>query len=91
MSKTDILNQEIGRFAVQCNANLVVAYKGKKLFWFYECLKEASEKFPDMSMPLSLFCVCVEQRGVPCNNKEQGVSFTLVARNVPREEALKEY
>lgn len=55
MDGMEIFKQDVCRAALECNANLVVVYNGKKAFWYYEQLQ------------------------------------ALVARNVPREEALSEY
>ena len=36
MDGMEIFKQDVCRAALECNANLVVVYNGKKAFWYYE-------------------------------------------------------
>lgn len=39
MDGMEIFKQDVCRAAIECNANLVVVYNGKKAFWYYEQLQ----------------------------------------------------
>ena len=39
MDGMEIFKQDVCRAALECNANLVVVYNGKKAFWYYEQLQ----------------------------------------------------
>ncbi len=84
MDGMEIFKQDVCRAAIECNANLVVVYNGKKAFWYYEQLQALVAEYPNKSITLLEFCVAAEKVGDKC-------SFCFVARNVPREEALSEY
>ena len=79
------------RAALECNANLVVVYNGKKAFWYYEQLQALVAEYPNKSITLLEFCVAAEKVGEKCSKETTKCSFCFVARNVPREEALSEY
>lgn len=76
MDGMEIFKQDVCRAALECNANLVVVYNGKKAFWYYEQLQAL---------------VAAEKVGDKCSKETTKCSFCFVARNVPREEALSEY
>ncbi len=80
---------DVGRACIEANANLVVVYDGKKLFWPYDALLYIAKRSPQ-AITLSDFCACVQSEGEPCHNKRVGNHFAFVARNVPIKQALEE-
>lgn len=91
MDKMEIFKQDICRGAIECNGNLVVVYNGKKTFWYYEQLKALVENSEGKPFTFLEFCVATEKLGDKCSKKKDSCSFSFVARNVPREEALKDF
>ena len=91
MDEMEIFKKDVCRAALECNANLVVVYNGKKAFWYYEQLQTLVGEYPNKSITLLEFCVAAEKCGDKCSKKTTKCSFSFVARNVPREEALSEY
>lgn len=86
-----LFKQDVCRCALECNANLVVVYNGRKTFWYHEQLLELVEKSQGKPFTLVEFFVATETAGEICSNKESKCSFSFVARNVSRDEALAEY
>lgn len=91
MDKMDIFKQDVCRAAIECNGNLVVVYNGKKTFWYYEQLQALVEKSEGKPFSLLEFCVATDQVGDKCSKNTDSCSFSFVARNVPREEALEDF
>lgn len=91
MDGMEIFKQDVCRAALECNANLVVVYNGKKAFWYYEQLQALVAEYPNKSITLLEFCVAAEKVGDKCSKETTKCSFCFVARNVQREEALSEY
>lgn len=86
MDGMEIFKQDVCRAALECNANLVVVYNGKKAFWYYEQLQALVAEYPNKSI------ISLEKKlGDKCSKETTKCSFCFVARNVPREEALSEY
>lgn len=46
MDGMEIFKQDVCRVALECNANLVVVYNGKKAFWYYEQLQALAAEYP---------------------------------------------
>jgi len=61
MDGMEIFKQDVCRAALECNANLVVVYNGKKAFWYYEQLQALVAEYPNKS--ITLFCFVA--RNVP--------------------------
>ncbi len=86
-----ILKQDVCRGALECNANLVVVYNGRKTFWYYEQLQELVKKSKGKAYTLMEFCVATDKAGELCSKKDSKCYVSFVARSVPRKEALAEY
>lgn len=80
---------DVGRACIESNANLVVVYDGKKVFWPYEGLVYIAKRTPQ-AITLSALCAFVHEKGEPCHNKKVGNHFTFVARSIPEQQALEE-
>lgn len=91
MDEMEIFKQDVCRCALECNANLVVVYNGKKTFWYYEQLQALVDLSPGESFTLMEFCELTDQVGDKCTQANTKNTISLVARNVAREEALSEY
>ena len=91
MDGMEIYKQDVCRAAIECNGNLVVVFNGKKSFWYYEQLQELVDKSDGKPFTLLEFCLATEKVGDKCSKDTDKCSVSFVARNVPREEALKEY
>lgn len=52
MDGMEIFKQDVCRAALECNANLVVVYNGKKAFWYYEQLQALVAEYPNKSINL---------------------------------------
>ena len=91
MDEMEIFKQDVCRAALECNGNLIVVYNGKKTFWYYEQLQELVDKSKGKPFTLLEFCVATDKVGEKCAKKTDKCSVSFIARNVPREEALKEY
>lgn len=89
MDGMEIFKQDVCRAALECNANLVVVYNGKKAAWLFP--SQQVVECPNKSITLLEFCVAAEKVGDKCSKETTKCSFCFVARNVPREEALSEY
>lgn len=88
-NQLSLATADIGRAAIEANANLVVVFDHKKLFWPFEGLVLLAQQTP-AALTLADFCACVAKAGEPCKSRKTGNSFSFVARNIPREEALKD-
>lgn len=88
-SKISWTSTDIGKACIDANANLVVVYHGKKLFWSFEDLVYLAEKY-GKPLTLAAFCECVEISGEHCKNKKVGDHFAFVARNISCAQALNE-
>lgn len=55
MDGMEIFKQDVCRAALECNANLVVVYNGKKAFWYYEQLQALVAEYPNKSITLLEF------------------------------------
>ena len=60
MDGMEIFKQDVCRAALECNANLVVVYNGKKAFWYYEQIQDLVEEYPKKSYTLLEFFVASE-------------------------------
>jgi hypothetical protein len=80
---------DVGRAAIEANANLVVVFDHKKLFWPFEGLVLLTQQ-TQAALTLADFCACVAKAGESCKSRKTGNSFRFVARNISREEALKD-
>ena len=83
MDGMEIFKQDVCRATIECNANLVVVYNGKKAFWYYEHLQALVAEYPNKSITLLEFCVAAEKVGDKCSKETTKCSFCFVARNVP--------
>ena len=88
-NQLSLVTADVGRAAIEANANLVVVFDHKKLFWPFEGLVLLSQQTPD-ALTLGLFCACVVKAGEPCKSRKTGDSFMLVARNLSPQEAMKD-
>lgn len=87
----EIFKQDVCRATLECNGNLVVVYNNKKTFWYYEQLEELVVKSKGKPFTLLEFCVATDELGEKCSKETNKCSFSFIARNVQREEALKEF
>lgn len=69
MDGMEIFKQDVCRAALECNANLVVVYNGKKAFWYYEQLQALAAEYPNKSITLLEFCVAAEKVGDKCTKR----------------------
>lgn len=69
MDGMEIFKQDVCRAALECNANLVVVYNGKKAFWYYEQLQALVAEYPNKSITLLEFCVAAEKVGDKCSKE----------------------
>ena len=88
-NQLSLATADIGRAAIKANGNLVVVFDHKKLFWPFEGLVLLAQQ-TSAALTLGLFCACVARAGEPCESRKTGNSFRFVARNISREEALKD-
>ena len=88
-NQLSLATADVGRAAIEANANLVVVFDHKKLFWPFEGLALLSQQTPG-ALTLGLFCACVAKAGEPCKSRKTGNSFMLVARNLSPQEAMKD-
>lgn len=88
--KEDILELDVCRAALKCNANLIIVCNNKKTFWYYELLQEMAHKFPDKPLKLSYFCKYTEDEGIDVINKSDKASIRFIARDISKEKALAE-
>lgn len=88
-NQLSLATADVGRAAIEANANLVVVFDHKKLFWPFEGLALLAQQTP-AALTLGLFCKCVAEAGEPCKNRKTGNSFMLVARNLSPQEAMKD-
>lgn len=88
-NQLSLATADVGRAAIEANANLVVVFDHKKLFWPFEGLALLVQKTP-AALTLGLFCACVAKAGEPCKSRKTGNSFMFVARNLSPEEAMKD-
>lgn len=88
-NQLSLATADVGRAAIEANANLVVVFDHKKLFWPFEGLALLAQQTPG-ALTLGLFCACVAKAGEPCKSRKTGNSFRFVARNISREEALQD-
>lgn len=88
-NQLSLATADVGRAAIEVNANLVVVFDHKKLFWPFEGLVQLVQKTP-AALTLGLFCACVAKAGEPCKSRKTGNSFMFVARNLSPEEAMKD-
>lgn len=75
MDGMEIFKQDVCRAALECNANLVVVYNGKKAFWYYEQLQALVAEYPNKSITLLEFCVAAEKVGDKCSKETTKCSF----------------
>lgn len=87
-NQLSLATADIGRAAIEANANLVVIFDHKKLFW-PRGTRIACPATP-AALTLGLFCACVARAGEPCESRKTGNSFMLVARNLSSKEAMKD-
>lgn len=88
-NQLSLATADIGRAAIEANANLVVVFDHKKLFWPFEGLVLLAQQTL-AALTLGLFCACVARAGEPCESRKTGNSFMLVARNLSSKEAMKD-
>lgn len=88
-NQLSLATADVGRAAIEANANLVVVFDHKKLFWSFEGLVQLTQQ-TQAALTLADFCACVAKAGEPCKSRKTGNSFRFVARNISREEALKD-
>lgn len=88
-NQLSLATADIGRAAIEANANLVVVFDHKKLFWPFEGLVLLAQQTPG-ALTLADFCACVAKAGEPCKSRKTGNSFRFVARNLSPEEAMKD-
>lgn len=88
-NQLSLATADIGRAAIEANGNLVVVFDHKKLFWPFEGLVQLTQQ-AQAALTLADFCACVAKAGEPCKSRKTGNSFRFVARNISREEALKD-
>ena len=88
-NQLSLATADVGRAAIEANANLVVVFDHKKLFWPFEGLVQLAQRTP-AALTLGLFCSCVAKAGEPCKSRKTGNSFMLVARNLSPEKAMKD-
>lgn len=62
MDGMEIFKQDVCRAALECNANLVVVYNGKKAFWYYEQLQALVVEYPNKSITLLEFFVLQQKK-----------------------------
>lgn len=91
MDEMEIFKQDVCRAALECNGNLIVVYNNKKTFWYYEQLEELVTKSNGKPFTLLEFFVATDELGEICSKKSDKCSVSFIARNVQREEALKEF
>ena len=88
-NQLSLATADVGRAAIEANANLVVVFDHKKLFWPFEGLALLAQQTP-AALTLGLFCKCVEEAGEPYKSRKTGNSFMFVARNLSSQEAMKD-
>lgn len=88
-NQLSLATADIGRAAIEANANLVVVFDHKKLFLPFDGLVWLAQRTP-AALTLIDFCACVAKAGDPCKSRKTGNSFMLVARNLSPEEAMKD-
>lgn len=88
-NQLSLATADVGRAAIEANANLVVVFDHKKLFWPFEGLAQLAQQSP-AALTLGLFCACVAKAGEPCKSRKTGNSFMFVARNLSSQEAMKD-
>ena len=88
-NQLSLATADVGRAAIEANANLVVVFDHKKLFWPFEGLALLAQQTP-AALTLGLFCACVAKAGEPCKSRKTGNSFMFVARNLLPQEAMKD-
>lgn len=88
-NQLSLATADVGRAAIEANANLVVVFDHKKLFWPFEGLALLAQQTP-AALTLGLFCKCVAKAGEPCKSRKTGNSFMFVARNLSPQEAMKD-
>lgn len=91
-NQLSLATADVGRAAIEANANLVVVFDQKKLFWPFEglaLLALLAQQTP-AALTLGLFCKCVAKAGEPCKSRKTGNSFMFVARNLSSQEAMKD-
>lgn len=88
-NQLSLATADVGRAAIEANANLVVVFDHKKLFWPFEGLALFAQQ-TQAALTLADFCACVAKAGEPCKSRKTGNSFRFVARNISREEALQD-
>ena len=88
-NQLSLATADVGRAAIEANANLVAVFDHKKLFWPFEGLVQLAQRTP-AALTLGLFCACVAKAGEPCKSRKTGNSFMLVARNLSPQEAMKD-
>lgn len=88
-NQLSLATADVGRAAIEANANLVVVFDHKKLFWPFEGLALLARQSP-AALTLGLFCACVAKADEPCKSRKTGNSFMFVARNLSPQEAMKD-
>lgn len=88
-NQLSLATADVGRAAIEANANLVVVFDHKKLFWPFEGLALLAQQ-TQAALTLADFCACVAKAGEPCKSRKTGNSFRFVARNISREEASQD-
>lgn len=88
-NQLSLATADVGRAAIEANANLVVVFDHKKLFWPFDGLALLAQQTPG-ALTLGLFCACVAKAGEPCKSRKTGNSFMFVARNLSSKEAMKD-
>ena len=88
-NQLSLATADIGRAAIEANANLVVVFDHKKLFFPFDGLVWHA-RHTQAALTLADFCACVAKAGYPCKSRKTGNSFMLVARNLSPEEAMKD-
>lgn len=86
----DIYNQDIAKTARDTNANVVIRSRGKQHFFSLKSLLEmdATEELKD-KVTLRNLVGFVDECGEVNPKPIDGVRMILVARNIPKERALK--
>ena len=89
-NQLSLATADIGRAAIEANANLVVVFDHKKLFLPFDVLVCHYRQTQAAALTIADFCACVANAGDPCKSRKTGNSFRFVARNISQEEAMKD-
>ena len=82
------LKQELGRAAVEANANLIIAVPGKVSFIYWECMKDIADKNVTMTVG-EMYEYCL--RHGEKHDKAGSFCFGFIARSIEKEKAIRDF